>query len=148
MHADGTNGGADVMLIYDDSDSAYTTAPPMRPSEACCLTFGCSHPKACDEIGMPCGWPGTVAEWRERTGVKEQQRGDVVSNIYKITIERWPYFGVAQEAAGPREQTFPVRADSMRHAVELADQFAHAIVVSPQVHQAVITGIVLARPLQ
>lgn len=137
------------MLIYDDSDSAYTTAPPMKPSEACCLTFGCSNPAACDdEIGMPCGWPGTVAEWRERVSVKEQQRGDAVGYIYKITIERWPYSGVAQEVAGPREQMFPVRADSMRHAVELADQLAHAIVVSPQVYQAVITGIVLARPLQ
>lgn len=37
----------------------------LRPSDFCCLNFGCANPDACnDEIGKPCGWSGTPDTWR------------------------------------------------------------------------------------
>jgi hypothetical protein len=67
---------------------------------------------------------------------------------YTITIERWPFFGIKQEDAGPRVQVFEVRADHMDHATALANQLRDAIAASPQVWQAPITKIELVRPLQ
>ena len=45
----------------------------MKPSESCCLNFGCENPQICDAHGMPCGWPGTADEWR-----RNQQRADEI----------------------------------------------------------------------
>jgi len=28
-----------------------------RPSECCCLNFGCENPEFCDKFGWPCGDP-------------------------------------------------------------------------------------------
>lgn len=35
-----------------------------RPSDDCCMGAGCSNPEVCDAHGKPCGYPGTVEEWR------------------------------------------------------------------------------------
>jgi hypothetical protein len=40
--------------------------PEQLPSNFCCLNFGCENPEVCNEIGMPCGWPGTKDDWQRR----------------------------------------------------------------------------------
>lgn len=55
-------------LTLSPTVGLFVQRPPNRvkPSEQCCLNFGCSNPDACNnEIGMPCGWPGTRAEWEQ-----------------------------------------------------------------------------------
>lgn len=67
-------------------------------------------------------------------------------NRWRIVIERWPYFGVSQEAAGDRTQTFYVDAYGAREALKLAEAIVTGIEAGPAVWKAPIQSIALDRP--
>lgn len=68
-----------------------------------------------------------------------------MSGHYLIRIESWPYSGIVQELAGPREQAFLVPAQDIKEALALAELFRDGMLTNPHVWQAPIKEIRQAR---
>lgn len=60
---------------------------------------------------------------------------------WKVTILRWPYFGVPQERAGDEQTVFEVSADNIFQAAEQAKLYQAGVKSNPNVWECPIVKI-------
>lgn len=59
---------------FDGSREIIVVAETTRPSDNCCLNFGCENPDVCNAIGFSCGDPRGHVRHLENVSVKQLQK--------------------------------------------------------------------------